>query len=337
MMEKNYKKLIEKYLSGTISESEVVELLRWLKEDDRLNRWWAEELAMESKILGNEIGMDTDLQNELLCKVKNEIQEKHKSLIILEKKNKTSRSINRNILKWAAVLFLPIVLSISVYLFLDSKKYEAPLIVKTENGSRSEIALPDGTCIKLNSATELSYSGDYGVKERCVRLMGEAFFNVIHDSKCPFIVETGGLKVMVLGTSFNISSYDDEENVSIVLLKGKIGVQVNEQNYLMSPNDRIVYNKRTHDVSTSRVYSQDYVEWTKGSLYFENESLQNIAKVLERAYNIKIQFASEELKKERFSGTLGIGGIQSILEKLTMACPFMYEFKDSVVIFKNIR
>lgn len=329
MKKKYYKELIEKYLSGTISESEVAELLIWLEHDNNLNKWWADELGK-----GND-QMDIDLQNKLLDDIKVRIQKSEKSRTMFLQKHKKTPKIYFNVLKWTAMICLPIILSLTVYVILSPERYEAPLMVKAASGNRTELTLPDGTNVKLNSASQLSYLGNYGIKERRVNLTGEAFFNVTHDIKRPFIVQTGELQVMVLGTSFNVTSYENQENISIVLLKGKVDVYVNKQRYSMSPDDKIIYDKQTLKVTTSKVYSKDYIEWTRGSLHFDNESLLNIAKVLERTYNVEIKFDTERLKKERFSGTLGSGGIQSVLEKLTMAFPFTYEYKDSVVILKS--
>ena len=300
MKKKYYRRLIEKYLSETISESEIAELLMWLEHDNNLNKWWAEELGK-----GNN-QMDISLQNRILDGIKGEIQVQNESQSVFSGKNKKFPKFSLNLLKWTAIVCLPIMLVMATYLLLQSESYSAPLMVKAESGSRTELTLPDGTNVKLNSASRLSYLGNYGIKERRVQLTGEAFFNVAHDSKHPFIVQTGELQVMVLGTSFNVSSYENQENISIVLLKGKVDVYVNKQRYSMLPDDKIIYDKQTRKVTASKVYSKDYIEWTKGSLYFDNESLLNIAKVLERTYNIKIQFDTERLKKLRFSGTLGL-------------------------------
>lgn len=329
MKKKYYKELIEKYLSSSISESEVAELLIWLEHDNNLNKWWAEELSKGDN------QMDIDLQNKLLEGIKSQIQGSKGSRTMFLQKHKKSPKIYLNFLKWTAIICLPIIISFTAYIIFQTERYEAPLMVKAESGSRTELTLPDGTNVKLNSSSQLSYLGNYGIKERRVNLTGEAFFNVTHDIKHPFIVQTGELEVKVLGTSFNVSSYENQEDISIVLLKGKVEIYVNKQKYLMQPDDKVIYHKQTQKVTTSKVYSKDYIEWTKGSLYFDNESLLNIAKVLERTYNIEIQFNTEDIKKERFSGTLGSGGIQSVLEKLTMAFPFTYEYKDPVVILRS--
>lgn len=326
MKKKYYRRLMEKYLSETISDSEIAELLMWLQHDNNLNEWWAEELAK------NNNQMDSSLQNKIFDGVKAQIQLRNESQSVFYYKNKKFPKFYLTVIKWTAVVCLPIMLA--MYLLLESESYKAPLMVKAE--SRTELTLPDGTYVKLNSASRLSYLGNYGIKERRVHLTGEAFFNVTHDSKHPFIVQTGKLQIIVLGTSFNVSSYENQENISIVLLKGKVDVYVDQKKYSMLADDKIIYDKQTRKVTTSKVYSKDYIQWTKGSLYFDNESLLNIAKVLERTYNIKIQFDTEKLKIQRFSGTLGNNGIQSVLEKLTMAFPFTYEYKDSVILLKSI-
>lgn len=332
MAKRNYTELIDKYLSGTLSDPEAAELLQWLENDSQLNNWWVAELSKENN------KMNLNQQEDVLRKVKNIIEQDENAPVIPSQDRKKSSAFYLNALKWVAVICLPILLFTTYYVYQgQSEPYETPLTVKVEREDRASLVLPDGTNVNLNSVSQLSYLSNYGKKERRVKLSGEAFFNVTPDTEHPFIVQTGSLEVKVLGTSFNISSYEDQEDITIVLLNGKVGVFADNKSYSMNPNDKIVYNKSTGKISSSKVYPQDYIEWTKGNLYFDNESLENISKVLERVYNMNIRIESENLKKERFSGTIGSGGIRNALDKLMMASSFTYELEDSVIVLKNLK
>lgn len=329
MERKECENLIDKYLSGTITETERVKLVNWFAYDTGVDIWWAGEL--------NEMRdeMPQELQKRLLLEMKSKISEEVENETSEPKCKSTKRLGHMSLLKWVAVICLPVILAVSLYSIMSSGGDELlPLIVTAERGERSSVVLPDGTKVKLNSASNLVYPSNFG-RERRVKLSGEAYFNVAHDKKHPFIVELGNIDVRVLGTSFNISSYEDEENITIVLLEGKVQVVSKAKDYVMHPNDKVVYNKSTSSLHYTKVCASDYIEWIKGNLYFENESLEVIVNVLSRAYNIDIRFASDGLKKERFTGTIGNRGIKDALERLSLASPIVYEMQDSVIVLKK--
>ena len=175
----------------------------------------------------------------------------------------------------------------------------------------------------------------FGEKVRRVQLNGEAYFKVAHDTKHAFIVQVGDLEVKVLGTSFNVSAYEDAKDVTVVLLEGKVGIYAQEMSHIMKPGDKIEYNKTTHKITTAQVHPDDYIEWTKGNIYFEKESLENIMKTLSRIYDVEIRFDSSKLPKEYFTGTIPGGGIQNALNILMLTSPFYYEMDGSVIVLKE--
>lgn len=209
--------------------------------------------------------------------------------------------------KWVAAILLPVCVAFFTYYLLDSSPTaETPFIVKAAKGDKATIELPDGTNVVLNSASQLSYLNNFGEKVRRVQLNGEAYFKVAHDEKHAFIVQIGDLEVKVLGTSFNISAYKDDKEITVVLLEGKVGVYAQERSHIMKPGDKIEYNKTTHQIKTTQVHPTDYIEWTKGNMYFEKESLENIMKTLSRIYDVEIRFDSGKLPKEYFTGTIPV-------------------------------
>ena len=160
-------------------------------------------------------------------------------------------------------------------------------------------------------------------------------FKVAHDTRHTFIVQVGELEVKVLGTVFNVCAYQDEQDVTVVLLEGKVGVHTPSSSLIMKPGEKMNYNKSTHKFTTEKVYPEDYVTWTKGSLYFQNESLDNIMKALSRVYDVTIHIDSPRIAKERFTGTIPGGGIQNALNIIMLTSPFRYEVKDSVIVLKE--
>ena len=238
--------------------------------------------------------------------------------------------------KWAAAIVLPICIAFFTYYLIDSSQtVGAPFIVKADKGDKATIELPDGTNVVLNSASQLSYLNNFGENVRRVQLNGEAYFKVAHDEKHAFIVQVGDLEVKVLGTSFNVSAYEDAKDVTVVLLEGKVGVYAQKISHIMKPGDKIEYNKATHKITATQVHPSDYIEWTKGNIYFEKESLENIMKTLSRIYDVEIRFDSNKLPNEYFTGTIPGGGIQNALNILMLTSPFYYEMDGSVIVLKE--
>ena len=320
-----YKELIEKYFDGNITDAEIKELSDWIKNDRHLQNWWEEEFSK------SDAGINPVLRDKLFARIKEQTQGKEET-----QGKENSRTIRMNPWKWAAAIVLPICIAFFTYYLIDSSQtVGAPFIVKADKGDKATIELPDGTNVVLNSASQLSYLNNFGENVRRVQLNGEAYFKVAHDEKRAFIVQVGDLEVKVLGTSFNVSAYEDAKDVTVVLLEGKVGVYAQKMSHIMKPGDKIEYNKATHKITATQVHPNDYIEWTKGNMYFEKESLENIMKTLSRIYDVEIRFDSNKLPNEYFTGTIPGGGIQNALNILMLTSPFYYEMDGSVIVLKE--
>lgn len=320
-----YKELIEKYFDGNITDAEIKELSDWIKNDRHLQNWWEEEFSK------SDAGINPVLRDKLFARIKEQTQGKEET-----QGKENSRTIRMNPWKWAAAIVLPICIAFFTYYLIDSSQtVGAPFIVKADKGDKATIELPDGTNVVLNSASQLSYLNNFRENVRRVQLNGEAYFKVAHDEKRAFIVQVGDLEVKVLGTSFNVSAYEDAKDVTVVLLEGKVGVYAQKMSHIMKPGDKIEYNKATHKITATQVHPSDYIEWTKGNIYFEKESLENIMKTLSRIYDVEIRFDSNKLPNEYFTGTIPGGGIQNALNILMLTSPFYYEMDGSVIVLKE--
>lgn len=326
-MEKEYyKNLAEKYFAGDITKAEISELAGWIRNNVQLSDWWEEEFEKS----------DTDISPVLRDKMFERIKAE-----VLNEQPAVERTPGKTLVpawaRWAAMICIPICIAFFTYniLSISDTDTRSPFIVKADKGDKATVVLPDGTDVILNSASQLSYLRDFGKNERRVQLDGEGYFQVAHDTRRTFIVQVGELEVKVLGTVFNVCAYNNEQDVTVVLLEGKVGVQTPSSSLIMKPGEKMNYNKSTHKLTTEKVYPEDYVTWTKGSLYFQNESLDNIMKALSRAYDVTIRIDSPRIAEERFTGTIPGGGIQNALNIIMLTSPFRYKVKDSVIVLKE--
>ncbi len=180
--------------------------------------------------------------------------------------------------------------------------------VVTPLGSTSKIILPDGSVVWVNAGSTLTYNYDYNKATREVNLLGEAYFEVTHDPLRPFIVKSEELDIKVVGTSFNVKAYQNEESVDVSLVTGTINVHINNgtvesEEVVLSPDRMLSFNKDSNSVEIIQIDGKDAMAWTSGRVKFTEQPFEKIVKDLERKFSVQIRIESERLKKETYSGS----------------------------------
>lgn len=232
--------------------------------------------------------------------------------------------------------------------------------VAARPGVRTRLLLPDGTQVWLNSNSKLKYAADFNTRFREVELEGEAWFDVVTDSRRPFIVHTSAIDIKVLGTTFTVKSYPQDETVETTLLKGAIEVSgrdnPNAPRVILKPDEKLVLDKHlpgvVHtpapvntagarpvrpDISINRIPANipdsDKVEtaWLYNRLVFNGDSFIELAEKMDRWYNVRIIFKDEELGKYRFGGAFANESLPDALNALQLTAPFTYKIKGNEV------
>ena len=197
----------------------------------------------------------------------------------------------------------------------------------------------DSTLVWLNAGSKIVYSQGFGVKDRHLRLNGEAYFEVRKNEKLPFDVMTKELNVKVLGTKFNFRNYDEDEEVTVNLLEGKVQLEnyVKKMgiNYL-SPSEKVTLNKLTGEMIISRAEVKNAKEWMNGGLFFDEMPLSDIVKELNRSYNVKIHIVDEQLAHNRFYALFNRKeqSIYNVLDIITATNQVRYKVEgDSILLY----
>jgi ferric-dicitrate binding protein FerR (iron transport regulator) len=239
-----------------------------------------------------------------------------------------------NIVKWtlriAGAILLPLIIFVGIQILNQgNSKNETWVEIKAPAWTRAQFLLPDGTTGWLNSNSSVKYKGNF-TAHRLITLNGEAFFNVFKDKKRPFVVNTNEVNVTVLGTRFNIASYENENNDEIVLEEGKLVFNNKEMknSFTMNPNDLVVYNKTQKYFSTEVVQPNKYLSWTEGKLVFRNDPLDVIARRLERWYNIDVEVNGGVDKDLRLRATFIDESLEEVLDLLKRSLPIVYRIED---------
>lgn len=237
-------------------------------------------------------------------------------------------------LKYAAILVFSIGLG-SLGYFISARKYTnigyTEIIVP--KGERSKVVLPDGSTVQLNSGSQLKFKSSFQTKKREVFLEGEAFFDVTHDKSRPFMVEAGALQVEVLGTSFNVSSYPDDRSATTYLESGKVKVRINgKKDILLAPSESIEFEKTSGKITKQAVNDHRFSDWTKGILNIKGETIEELAKKLERRFNVEIRFGDSEIRNRTYSGSINDEDLNTVLEALAFASSLRYKKEEKAVI-----
>lgn len=229
--------------------------------------------------------------------------------------------------------------------------------IVTKRGSKSSIKLPDGTTVRLNTDSRLTYISFAAGKTREVTLVGEAYFDVAHDSSRPFIIHTGKVNIKVLGTSFNVRNYPQDKELETSLIKGKIEVSLEsrpEDIIILKPTEKLIIAKEEDELSaatkvsnssdnkvvlTSITYMrQDSLvaetSWLNDKLVFVNQPLEKIALELERKYAINITFKDEKVKKYRYTGVFENVSLEKVFELIKYSKNFNYKINDKNIVIE---
>lgn len=318
MIDKSYITLFEKYIQGEANAEETKRLIDIISSEKKFDKLFERDL----------MNADSSIDDEAKERIFGNICKETVS------KNKYSISLSwRKAMQWAAIFLLPILSALSVYyLTQHSHKNYYPTVITAQNGEKAEVVLPDGSKVWINSGSTLTYDKHFNRKQRLVYLQGEAYFEVSNNKKRTFIVNTNSIKVQALGTSFNVRSYETDSLATAILLEGKVKVSATGHEAILTANQRATFDKHTHNLLADQVDALNFVEWKNGNIYFSNQTYDEIAQTLSRIYNVKIQFASEQLRPMRFSGTLGSSGIKNALDILSMTSPMYYEMKNTIII-----
>ena len=228
----------------------------------------------------------------------------------------------------AAILFIPLLLGTGILYYLSNSPSSSKAWgeIKCPAGVRTEFQLPDGTSGFLNNKSKLRYPVQFD-KVREVELEGEAYFDVVKQNGKKFRVNTSSIKVEVLGTSFNVSAYHDNNDEVVTLKNGKVRVlgKNDEQLTELSPDQQFTLNKDINKFSVTKVTALNYTSWISGKMLIQNETFEEIAKRLSRWYDVEIEIEGQKLKKFRYYATFEDEPLDEVLRLIALTAPIQYK------------
>ena len=299
------KEILQRYVEGNVSPEEIIAVVDWLDADESHVR---EFMALHKL-------NDISLLNQPDSKV--DIPKKKKTI--------TFRQIGYELAKIAAILIL---------FWGGTKLYETTSVKENviayqtlyvPAGQRAELILPDSTHVWLNARSKLVYPISFGKDIRQVELNGEAYFDVIHNEKQPFVVKTPQMDIQVLGTEFNVTAYSSSSDFEVALLRGCIELSSPRlsSNYRMKEKEHI--RLQNNKLISKDISDYDYFRWKEGLICFNNESVATIIEKLKLYYDIDIEVYNQKFINSRYTGKFRTkDGIEQVLRVLQIEHKFTY-------------
>lgn len=305
--------LLFKYFSNEASAEEVAQIEQWLEEDP------ARQSEFDSAhYLFNAMILHSDELSKMTTPG------------ALEKTSRKSK-VRRLVYRYAAAAAAVVIAGLSgvfVEREINYNKMTAQTnVLEVPAGQRMSVTLSDGTQVQLNGNSRIEYPVIFSRKQRNVKLSGEAFFEVKHDERHPFIVETFASKVEVLGTRFNVYADEASEYFSTALVDGKVKVTTNDETaeqVVLAPDEMVKF-VNNHLVVT-KVDAENLISWTEGYVNLADTDFESLMRRFENVYGVKIVIERETMPEIGYkSGKIRVSeGVNFALKLLQHECKFTY-------------
>lgn len=340
--------------------------IRWVRKPDAESNWFWEsflqenpgcrESVEEARRLIKLFDFKTDdldeadqtvMRNRLLMGVRANTEE--------DKEERHVRKLMPAHAPWwkmvAAIIVIPLVICVILLLIRrtnsDTSLADNINEGRIENrynpiGQKSVLLLSDGTKVWVNAATRISYMNDFTHRTtRDVYLEGEAFFEVAHNPDQPFIVHTSGIDIKVLGTSFNVKCYPEEETIETTLVNGKVQIQQSDAkgnrigDVELKPNQRAVFNKESKVINIEQVTEGNGGSWRQEKLVFDGESIDDVFRQMERWYNVRIHVENKGRLDCKLTATIENESLEEVLKLLEGSYPIEYTIRNRDVYIEG--
>ncbi len=288
-MGRQYKHLFKRYSEGRSSEKEARAVNTYFT---KMQDYGIKESNIDTDVLGQHILL--------------KIEER------LERKKKTN--FYRIVSSVAAVVLLG-TLWFSFNSIFNTNHY---ITVAAKFGEQKKMILPDSSVVYLNSGSSIVYPEHFGEDSRAISLKGEAYFEVVHKEKHPFIISSNHFKTQVLGTRFIVTNY--EKGVpSVTVVSGKVQVtdQYSSNSEIITKNQRVIYDDKTGSlVRSNTIESSDYLAWKDGRVFFDHANIDQVLLTLQRKYNVVLKLDSPLYQCNTISGNFSGDNIEKILSAI---------------------
>lgn len=332
--------LVAKYLSGDANTAEKQAVKTWAAISEKNSK----ELA-EAKLLFEKTDEYYQFKSFNTNAAWEKIRHKtgSKTISIAPRKKQRNVLISR-FYKYAAILFLALLVGTAGYYFgiKNQANNVYSEIISTEKQVVNEYQLPDGSVVTLNSNSKLQFPKKFKNNLREVTITGEAFFDVVPDAEKPFIIHAGNARVKVLGTSFNVSAYPENETVEVVVETGTVQVQCSEKSddldtgeILLKPGEKGILLNSAGKLEKTLNTDRNYLAWKTQNLVFDQMPLNEVVRYLNKTYHTEIQLKQENLKTLVLTAQFERKPVDFILNVIQLTFDLQLEHENNIYILSE--
>ncbi len=330
--------LLKKFLDNKCTPEESSEVISWASHREGKRIF---ENQFENDIIFLEMGHQFN-EDQLIPSIQI-YQGIHDKIQDLPKKEikYSIRKFSQSWLKIAASILIPLLLANAITWYFLSRPDNKIVWqeVYVPKGEKLQVMFQDGTKVWINSDTRLKFPVEFKGKTREVMLEGEAYFAVNKNPKKPFLVNAKGLSIKVTGTSFNVKAYSNEKQIITTLDEGKISLlyQHNQKNIetLLKPKQKAVFDTEHFAVKLSDASFRENSGWKENKLEFTNTPIEEVAKAIERWYNVKCEIKDPKIKSFNYTITFKNETLHNVLFGLEKLTPVRCDLKNGLVIIRK--
>ncbi|MGQ8335338.1 FecR family protein [Sunxiuqinia sp. A32] len=251
----------------------------------------------------------------------------------------SQKSKNIIIIRFAQIAAAIVLVFLSIWVGTEiGDRGHSPLFTEViaPKGQKTSIILPDSSSVLLNGGSSVRYSNDFNESDRHIVLQGEGYFDVRKNLKKQFVVHTTDIDVKVFGTSFNIKAYGDDQTIEVGLKKGSIGIDRNGKEILkLDPGQLATFDKEEKKLDIQTFDIAVVSAWTKNELVFEENSIEEIFKYLERWYGVEFEVSPDVLSEDRLTFKVKTESLSETLTYLGILKPIKFQIDGKHVIISN--
>lgn len=333
------KTLLIKYISGSSSSLESDKVLAWINESEENERYFIRLMNLWiSQNMPDEKASD------------NEVKDIMRAVRIDKPGDKSNPNPNRRFIVWAAAASVLFILSLGLW-FITVKpmnneeviayapyNYEVSKMAYVDKGVKGRVILPDSSVVWLNSDSRLYYPESFTGNTREVVLSGEGFFEVRHDAERPMIVSTNkDFRLEVLGTTFNLKSYDNDDTAEATLYAGLVNVILNNPNgapsvKMLQPNQTVVIEKNYIGYAKTPVEQNVQAAWKEGKIIFSNTPMSEVVKILNRWHGVDFVVKDKDILNYKITARFNAESIVQIMDLLRLTSFIDYEIENNKTV-----
>ncbi len=324
---------LAKHLAGETNPDEQMEMKNWMQQSAS-NENLYKEISNYWQQINNVKEMNQFNTDKGWEKLYNRIMT---TPLSVEKKKRQFFLLNRSLMKTAAVITLLIALSIGSYFLFSEFPGRHVITFSTANeNNQNRVLLPDGSVVFMNKGTKISYSKNFNIAVREVKLTGEAYFEVRHDTEKPFIVHTGRADVKVIGTSFNVQALKSSEKVEVFVESGKVELlnAENQDKAIVIEPGYIGY-VTANEIAKHKNNDINYLAWKTKSLFFNNANMKIVAKGIQDIFNVKVEFEKPDMLNCRIEGHFENEPLENIMETICTIHNWKWEKKGNKILLSG--